>query len=367
MDVLHDNSLRTWVQLGDAHESLIPQYVMQYNLPDKEAASKMEDGLFADDARRLFPVDSKEATWLSAAYFAKNAEKLPYDAPERMYVEEIIKDAAAAYDIEEDVTAIMNAVQTSELEKSAEDDDSNYGWIMIDEKTGEVLARKYPMFDGRGVKLASTYFDENRNHYPLGIRRAIARRIMSKAADYGMDTDELSPSVLKEAGFGIPRKDVLMQEILERAHLTKDAQAAILLANVNELIAGLSDREIGGNLDKIAEVIDAFDHGADLTRYYGTRILMPSDFLFDVNLKTAQAAVEDAVELDKYLFSLDKLAELPLRVYEDVLGDDFAQAIIKTGEENAQVIDKAKLADNLFSLPRPDKAALEEHLAELFA
>jgi predicted KAP-like P-loop ATPase len=90
---------------------------------------------------------------------------------------------------------------------------------------------------------------------------------------------------------------------------------------------------------------------------------MPSDFMFDVTLKSAEEALEDAVELDKHIFSLSKLAELSPSVYEAILGEDFVKAIVKSG---STTIDKEKLADNLFSLPKPDKSALEEHLAALF-
>ena len=158
-----------------------------------------------------------------------------------------------------------------------------------------------------------------------------------------------------------------MEEVLERAHLTKDAESAILLANVNEMLAGLSDSELASNLDKIAEVIDTFDSAAGLTHLYGTRILMPADFLYDISLKAASAAVEDAVELNRHVFSLQKLAELPFTVYGNVLGQDFVNAITKKSADGKDIkIDTEKLADELHSLPRPDKAALEEHLSELY-
>jgi hypothetical protein len=365
MDVLHDNSHRTWIQLGDQHEASIPQYVMNYSLPDKTAASEIDDELFADPARRLFPVSDPALTWLSAAYFDKHshAGDLPYKREESAVVVDAIKRAAEIHGIADDVQVIGMELHP-EAEKQAESNDSNYGWVMRDEKTGEVVARKYPMFDRRGVEKASEYFNDYRSRYPQGVRRTIARSIMRKAAEYEMETEQLHDAVLKEAGFGIPRKDKLMEEIYERAHLTKDAEAAIALANINELVASIPDSEIGANLDKIAEVIDAFDRSADLTKHYGTRILMPADFLFDVNLKTAEAAVEDAIELDRHTFSLAKLAELPPQVYGDVLGEEFVHAIVKSSEET---VDRQKLADNLFSLPVPDKAALEEHLAELFS
>lgn len=366
MDVLHDNSHRTWLQLGEKLGSAIPSYVMEYSLPDKEAASEIDSELFADPVRKLFPVSDQSMTWLSAAYYEKHAQAgdLPYKKDEAALVLETIKRAAKIYGISEDVDAVLGEL-AGQAEKQAADESSNYGWIMRDATTGQVLARKYPMFDARGVKKASAYFDEYRARYPIGIRRSIARNIIRKAAEYGIANDELDAGVLKEAGYGIPRKDRLMEEIYERAHLTKDAEQAIALANINELVVGMPDSEIAENLDKLAEVIDAFDNAAGLTCHYGKKILMPSDFLFDVSIKEASTAVEDAVELKRHVFSISKLAELPLSVYGDVLGDEFAKSVVKSGSEDPTV-DPEKLADNLYSLPVPDKAALEEHLIALF-
>ena len=362
-DVLHDGSYRHWLELAEKHEALIPSFVLSYTF-DKEGASQMEDGLFADPARRLYPIDSPAATWLSAAYFMKQASKLPYKKDEKAYVWARIEKAAEIHGVKDDMQKIASAIQAEGgTEKQAESDDDNYGWVMRDAATNTVVARKYPMFDGRGVKMASSYFDENRSNYPLAVRRDIARNIMKRADAHGVGIDELHPSVLREAGYGIPRKDVLMEEILERAYLTKDAECAILLANINEMVASMPEEDVGANLDKIAEVIEAYDRTSDLTQYYGTRILMPADFLFDINLKTAEEALADSVELDRHVFSLTKLAELPLTVYQEILGEEFGKAIVKTG---GTAIDKEKLADNLFSLPKPDKAALEEHLAEIF-
>jgi len=364
MDLLHDLSGRRWLELADRHEAIIPAYVMTSEMPSKEAAAELEDALFADPARRLFPVDTPAATWLSAAYFLKNAATLPYKKDEKAFVLARIEKAAEIHGVRGDTEKIAAAIQAEDgTEKQAEDNDENYGWVMVSEATGQVLARKYPMFDDRGVKMASSYFDENRSHYPMAIRRTIARNIMKRAEVHGVGIDELHPSVLREAGYGIPRKDVLMEEILERAYLTKDAECAVLLANINEMIAALPEEDIAQSLDKIAEVIEAYDRTSDLTRYYGTKILMPADFLFDVNMKTAEELVADAVELDRHVFSLTKLAELPAQMYQEILGEEFAKAIVKSGTTQ---VDKEKLADNLYSLPKPDKVALEEHLAEIF-
>ena len=362
MDVMHDSCCRTWLGLCNSFEHIVPPYVMDYKLPAEKTASAFEDNLFADQARRLFPTDCEASTWLAAAYFAKNAADLKYGREEATYVESQIKEAADIFGIRDDVDKIMGAIRDVPVEKQAEDNDANYGLVLRDEKTGEVLMRKYFMVDDRGVKLASEYFDQYRGRYPLNIRRSIAKNIMSKAAEFGVDVYSIKSSVLREAGFGIPRKDVLMSEILERAQLTKDAEASIALANINELIVGLSDTEIGENLDKIAEVIDAFDREAGLTRHYGVRITTPADMLYDIDLKMAEALLEDSVELNQHIFSLNKLAELPVGVFTEVLGDGFASSITKNGN-----IVREKLADELHSLPRPDKAALEDHLVTLYS
>ena len=369
MDILHDNSHRIWLKLANSHEELIPDYVMDYTLPEKEAASEIEDSLFADDTRRLFPVDTAANTWLSNAYFALNASELPYKQAEAEWIQERLTKAAGIFGIEEDTVKIAEAITDGTLNKeaAAEDVDDNYGWVIKSAETGEVMERKYPMFDTRGVVKAADYFNEYRGNYPIGIRRLISRNILKKANEYGMDVYDLPQTVFREAGMGIPRKDVLMGEILERAHLTKDAGAAIALANINEFLAGIKDAELGPHLDKIAEVLEAFDSSADLTQHYNKKILMPADFLFDIDIKQAEEVLEDAIELDKHVFSLAKLAELAPDVYETVLGENFVGDITtKQGESEAIHIDAAKLADNLYSLPQPDKAALEEHLVNLF-
>jgi hypothetical protein len=169
--------------------------------------------------------------------------------------------------------------------------------------------------------------------------------------------------VRREAGQGMPRRDTLMAELLERAHLAKDAEVAQAVANVNEMIATAGMDELGEVLDKVAEVVDALDHAEGLNLGYGKRLLAPADFIYDMDSKEAEAVTEDSVELVQHVFSLQKLAELPPGVFADVLGADFVSRI-KTADGK---IDLTKLADELYSLPRPDKSALEEHLRATFA
>lgn len=346
MDVLHDSSHRTWYQLGTQFEKLVPAYVLETEMPTKEAAAELPQRQFADDVRGLFPIDTPASTWLSAAYFAKNANACGYKSAYAQYVERRITQAAETYGIDNDVTAIMAAIRQPPTVKQASD--SDYGWVTPTE-------RRYPMFDSEGVTKAAAYFAENRQRYPAEMRKTIASAILQKAAEYGADVPAV---VRREAGHGMPRRDTLMAELLARAQMAKDAEVSQAVASVNEMIMVAGMDELSTVLDKVAEVVDALDRAEGLDTQYGKRIMAPADFIYDLDVKEAEALVEDCVELDKYVFSLQKLAELPMTVFSDVLGEDFVSRV-KTAEGK---MDVSKLGDELYSLPQPDKAALETHL-----
>jgi hypothetical protein len=351
MDLIHDSSHRTWYHLGVKFATLIPAYVLDSEMQTSDIVEKLASSEFADENQRMFPIDTPAATWLSAAYFAKNAEA--YTLPMRALIGSRIKCAASIHGIAFDVNAITQAITTPAPEKRAEDDDSNYGFVQGDQK-------RYPMFDAAGVLKASAYFAENRHQYPAPMRKAIATSITAKAAEYGVSVDGC---VRREAGQGIPRRDTMMAEILERSHLCKDAETSALLANINELVATASAEELHGALTKAAELLDTVDKAEGWDRSYGRRLLAPADFLYDIDVKVAEALMEDSVELGRNTFSVRKLASLQPSIFGDVLGEDFA-ARVKAADGT---VDQQKLADELFSLPRPDKQALEQHLELLFA
>jgi hypothetical protein len=347
MDVIHDNSRRQLMQISAVvGEENLPDYVQHYNVPDEKNASSLPDELFADPGKRLYPVDSKGATWLSAAYCAMNkgAEYTMLD----------IKRAADAWGITEDVDKVIQEIEAAQGNiKAATDDDSNYGWIIYN-RNGDVVRRRYPMFDSNGVQKAAAFFDENRRHYPHELRKQLATNILTKAAQYGVGLDVLPDSIQREAGHGIPRRTVIMRELNERAQLAKDAEFSVLMANVTRLIGNAGEGEVLDSMDKLAETIDAFDQAEGLVRYYGTKITYPADFLCSVTMKEAQDFVDKNVTLRRLTFDVEKLAvDVPAEVFHTVIGD-------------VDVSDAEKLAAVLRDLPAADKAAVEDHLVAMY-
>jgi hypothetical protein len=351
MDILKDNSRRTLIAISE--ENQLPHYVDDLEVLDKEAAAKLDDELYADIARRQFPVDSAGNTWLSAAYFKRNGSS--FKVAEADYIEDRIKLAADIHGIRPDVDAVLAEVKQAAADWT--EDDSNYALVLHDQD-GAVIDRRYPIVDEEGVKLATDYFARYRGNYPLGLRRKIAVGITKRANDFGM---EVASFIQREAGDGVPVKSILMDEVLERAHMTKDAECSALLANVNEVVAAAEVSELTGEvLEKIAEVIDSVDRLNGFGRLYGTKLLPPADVVWAMSTKEAEQVADDSLELNKLVFSIQKLASLEPDVFS-ILGDDFVAEL--TDGEGA--LDTEKMAAILPTLPRPDKVVLEEHITSL--
>lgn len=371
MDVLRDKNYYTWYKLASqiVGATNVPQYVRDYTPPDEDAASLMDDSDFADPGKRAYPIDSPGATWLSAAYYInEHPEHCPGAGTKRANVRpwHDIYRAARAWGIAKDVDKMAQTIvsRNGAVKQAAVNNESNYGWIVKD-TLGNTTARRYPMFDAEGVTKAATYFDDNRRCYPWDIRQSIARNILKKAAEYGVPEDTIPSSVLREAGKGIPRSSVLMHEINERARMAKDAEAGVLLANVNRLIATSEHEDFARAIDKIAAVLNHFDEVEGLQKYYGKTITYPSDFLAGVSYKEAADFQKNAVKLRRHIFDPRKLAQfVSPDLFGAVVGDEFVKKIVvsdKQAQANGEPgVDPIKLARELNLLPATSKAALED-------
>lgn len=366
MDIIHDNSRRRLVKLASiVGEDNLPEYVLNYTVPEAKTASALLDTEFADPAKRQFPINSAGDTWMSAGYYLLDKNSVAEDD----YVFNTIKQAAEVWGIINDLNNLETTLRTfNGNTKSAADNDSNYGWIIKD-ATGNIVRRRYPMFDAEGVIKAAEFFTDNRRQYPSVVRKSIASKIIEKAAEYGVDYESIPKAVEREAGLGVPRKTVIMRELNERAQLAKDAEFSVLLANVSRLMGSTDNSDFMDSMDKLAETIEAFDQAENLTQYYGTKISYPADFLFSITQKEATDFTARTITLRNLVFDLEKLAaNVPLSAFTDVLGDSFALRFKKTGSEDTTTTfisaENLKIALNL--LPKEDKAALEEHLIYLY-
>lgn len=360
MDIIHDNSRRQLTHLAAiVGVDSLPDYVGNYSVPDAKIASSLGDEFFADPGKRLYPIDSPGAAWLSAGYYCMAKQAESFDDLTKHPTLMAIKFAADVWGIGEDVDNVIRSVAAfNGATKSASGDDAAYGWLIKD-ASGNVIRRRYPMFDAVGVTKAAAFFTENRRHYAADVRRGIAQKIVEKAAEYGVE--DLPTTVLKEAGEGIPRRSIIIEELGERAKLAKDAEFATLVENINTLLKAADENEIYDAMDKLASMIEAFDQAEGLVPQYGIKVSYPADFLMSLTQKQASAYVETTVVLRKHAFDVTKLAEsVPVAAIEDVLGADFAAKVAENGK-----LDAKRLKIELDALPQAEKSALEQHLVAI--
>lgn len=349
MDVLHDQSYRQWLAIESAYD--VPGYVYEAEAMSKEAADQLSDNLFADIVHRQFPVDTPSNTWLSAAYFNEN-QHLIKAADLRDFIRETLVKAADMHEITDDVDAIFSR-RVAEVIDPVEDD-NNY-CLVIKDASGKTVSRRYPVFDQTGLQKAAEYFALNRSKYPIEVRSQVATSLSKKARELGADLPAL---IYKEAAEAVPYRPVLMDEILERAKLTKDAEAAAVIGTLVEMVNFATSDDLIKSASEIVGLIDQLDQLNGLTKYYGTKILSPNEVVYSMPIKEAESVADDSLQLDKLTFSITKLAELGNQIFEDVLGEDFVNEIV----DESGKLDTSKMAAVLPTLPRPDKVVLEEHI-----
>ena len=341
MDVLHDNSWADWLHINEKVTN-VPDYVKKYTPLDKEAASELSDSQFADPGKRMFPIESPAGTWLSAAYFALNRDGIKKSS--QAHIQNNIKQAAAIYNI--DIEDAMDKI--SAAEKTTE----HVAWM-------DGNNPRMPINTPTEIYKAAEYFNEYRYRFTDEERHTIATNIVKRANELVMDIEGLNRAVLADANYGIMDRVQLMDEILQRTHIIKDAEMALAVGNLNILIGNLPI-ESEDALHKIAEIVQAVDRieGIDRDVRHSKRMDI-NDVLYGQSIRKTSEAVNDAVKLNRYIFSATKLASLNPAIYGNILGEQFEASVIVDGK-----IDRVKLASKLSDLPIEDRASLEEYIQE---
>ena len=323
-------------------EADAPSYVKTASLEEGGAGVRQ---FFADQVNKELPCGNREETWASARYFSKHASEDQYRGI-KADIEYNLQKAASVYGITEDVAKVLTH---SEAVKQASD--SDYGWVHDGVK-------KYPMFDAEGVKLAAAYFEENKYKYPFAMRNEIAKNILRKAAEFYVN--DLPDGIRKSAGHGLARPDDVINELVIRSELCSDPDTGIGLAKMAEYVAEHGAECLAGATEKIAELVEDADVIENWRGRYGKDMTAPEDFLFAMDVKQAEAVLNDVIELGGKALSLSKLAELPDDVFDNVLGDGFAESVKEAG-----IIDPQKLGEALAARPVEDRNELNAALKRL--
>jgi hypothetical protein len=322
-------------QLSDLNLSKLYAINTLYDIPDfvKEAAwhsredfNEVPSTAFADPANRVYPINTRAATWLSAAYFDeftggytqkqaadvqsrlsealhfwglvpmnKTAEDLDEMAEDVIGPEKTVVDAMADLDDPDEKRALL-----AEMRQEKESRDHHYR-IVYDMK-GTVHAETPVRTAEEMTKVASDLVD-NRHKYPYEMRCSVSRQIIG--APEGLRR-EIGPTVEnqlnKMAGLGLATLADTM-EVMRYRCATYQKQFPELtekLASARNHIADSEEKGIipPNMLIKVAGLLDSMDRLAGLHQMWGQNgYQAPEDQLFRFTQKDADDFREKAITL----------------------------------------------------------------------
>ena len=352
-----------------------PQFVKDAQLEDPGKIRDLPSTAFADAVRRKFPCHTKEATWLSNAYFSQCREA--YQTKEAEAVKARLHKFANYFGIR----GLLDQFDASWRKVAGYDapglQDSSYA--LVAEVDGQKV-RRMPLVSPMAVKAAGEFLVANRSSYPYPVRRAVARNILKAAmrfddmakngrvkfagAEFGIY--QFPPETLsyleKAAGLGASHPKWVAEKIAQRVLLCgKNEALRLKLASVALAVSKMDSLD-AGNAEKLAALIDSADNELGIRGNYHDGIDMPEEICYQVLSKEAEAVVASYVRLQTgKLVPLEALLSLPMHKFAALLGEDFTKSVQGEGIE----VDPVKFAAVVQSLPRDDAVLIEQALGEI--
>ena len=303
---------------------------------------------------RTFPVHTKAATWLSAAFAAYNTDKVA--TGELDPIKTNLRKAAGYWHLEDEVEQLF---ATPKIAASA-------AVVHAMEYTQDgVLKRAFPMRNAHEVRAAANVLRQFHTKLAFDIRQQAAARILEQAVVYcvdGLDNDYLA----KQAGYGHSTADWISEQWHKRAVFIRSTQPAI--ANQLELLAqsvktnGSDARDMDVRL-KMASVMDNIDETHKLQDLYGMELQSPEETMFHVTYKAASELTPDLVPLATGdTFTKTALAKVTSDVLLDWFGQDMLDEVADPLFDN---VDLEKFASVVRTLPHNEATTFKQMMHSL--
>ena len=342
MDFYHDHLGKTLKKVASA----LPENVTKADLTDVEA---LPDSSFAWPEKRAFPVHRPEDILLSTAYYCnavlRDGEQIPG------HVKTNLVKAAYVWKIEDQFQKVASAIA-----KEAAPEPVQEYWGLVENYKGQPIKR-YPLFDGQHVKMASDHFSKNYSHYPFTWRVKIATRIEKRANELGVKipTNSVVNVYTRKSAVDLEKAATFIGvriPFLSKLGMKDEAMALTKTAKV--LSRGTTEPF---NADVLVNTIMKVDKIARLDNRYDKEFPDPFMSVYNELEKTAQD--ESVINIMGDQYKMSELAALKPSVYENALGTDFVTNIT---DDDQKTVNMDKLATILPTLPRDEKSTLNMHL-----
>ena len=280
MDFRNDNNTfgitHVMQQLGDS----VPSYITN----ESADLTKLASSAFADEKNREYPINSKENTWKSIAYFyTQGRTKIASDAKASI-IEKSLQAAATMHGIKEDAKNIIRVLQSSVKTASApktkeyaiERDSKGY----LDISNIDAVVKSARELDLNYLRLEPT------------LAKTAAVKIVEKAEEFGIATKEYIPAFILDKGTErLFNYDYAIKVATERATETGCDLYIDLVESANHHY-----RKNGDSLLKYASEFYKLDRSFGKDNYADYGVQDPCDIFFmGVEKKAADKFAEENV------------------------------------------------------------------------
>lgn len=319
--------------------STAPSFMKTAEVATKDVASKLPTESFAlhaltKEGSRLkkYPMHTPADTWLSCAYFEKNAHKLPRQAARiaathlKVACEKFnldTKECISKLASNENPISNLYVEETDGLRKVASQ-------AIIEPRPSEgsyALPGMYPLFHEGHIKKATSYFEEHHRAFSTSDKHEFASNVLARAAELNISTEDHTFAPLKKVAGDQYGDRVEAQINLRRKIVDGDVEATISL----EKVAMAKDKL---EANKFAELLSAWDIENSMNNVYGKSIVDPYESTFDSITKESGYLWEDSTSGESLTGKeLEKAASSKYDTIKGYFGETLANSLKKHGSE----------------------------------
>ena len=296
IDPVSDSGFVKLCQLSKVFD--LPEFVKQSSMDEQIDAKTLPAISFADSVKRVFPIHTKAAAYLSYLYFLDQKKDMAQTEINR--ASSGFRKAGSIWGINTEFT-----LADAEYKKATS--------IQPAEKIAHAIIAEglefLPINTASNVMSSAREFEDSRHSLPYGLRYSAANALLKAAVDMHLTTDMLPECVHKSAGKGLTTKEAATKELCWRIKEEKSAKIKDALKPTADFLDQLEDgilpREAA---EKVAKTIAAYDEATGVYKNYGKNVPLPEDVLFAFTKFAADSILDTFTEVNGVTYRADDLA-----------------------------------------------------------
>lgn len=269
MDFLTDNNPKGVNYVKSLYsDSELPEYIdgSKDSLPTKESVEGLKKSAFANPLTKEYPLNNKQNTWLSAAYYLTQGCNQKFASESiKQSVEEQIYLAASLHGIKSDLVKMASKIKEDKQQKT------NVKVASSPVYAFEHEGKNYlNITTAEDLKKSASEIEENKNKIPSVIRKSACIKMLKRAKELNVN---VSPFIEKEGIDGAFIPETAKYWLQKRASETKDDTYTKVAESAESYIEGDKREEYSALVYKL-------DVKNGIHEKYGSERPSPSDIFY---------------------------------------------------------------------------------------